>query len=603
MSRPDLARPPYRLMERLLPTVGVYWLVLVVLIALVFIPGADDWIGPDNDDVMRLVEVRDWLGGQGWFDLMQYRLGLSGGTPMHWSRLIDAPIGLLITLFSTLLPVATAEGMAATLWPLFLCGLLLLPLGLVGRRLGGVRAMHIALGLGAIFVFTSIKFRPGALDHHNVQLVLVMGLAALLAEGKGRVRDHALAGVAAALAIAVGAETVPVVATACACVAARWIWQGRTFDAGARAFGLSLALVITIIFFATTAPRHYWVVACDSLSFGFYGLSAWGGAGLFTLTLVPARRNLVVRLAASAALGLLLAGVAWLVAPQCLASPFADLDPMLVEFWLNSVSEAQSALSEVRHSPGTAVAFYAVGLVATIICLVRAQQGKHRGFHLLFLCLLATAWIIALIQIRGAIFSNLLSIPPFALLIADLQGKVRQNPKDKRTSLAFLAAGFAAVPAAWGVFGILLLEGLESLKFDKISGTATEEVASCNREADMVALREMEPGLVAAPSNSGATILRFTHHRALSAPYHRNQLGMLSELKIGMAEPSDALALLNKAGVTILAFCPSDPQTMSIVELKKNGLYAALAQGEVPAYLQPVADHSGGFHIYRVMPD
>ena len=28
-----------------------------------------------TDDAMRLVEVRDFLAGQGWFDLTQYRLG------------------------------------------------------------------------------------------------------------------------------------------------------------------------------------------------------------------------------------------------------------------------------------------------------------------------------------------------------------------------------------------------------------------------------------------------------------------------------------------------------------------------------------------------
>ena len=28
--------------------------------------------GPDGDDVMRLVQIRDLLAGQGWFDLYQY---------------------------------------------------------------------------------------------------------------------------------------------------------------------------------------------------------------------------------------------------------------------------------------------------------------------------------------------------------------------------------------------------------------------------------------------------------------------------------------------------------------------------------------------------
>ncbi|TIR63053.1 MAG: GtrA family protein, partial [Mesorhizobium sp.] len=46
-------------------------------------------LGADNDSMLRLVEVRDLLAGQGWFDLHQYRMGLTGGFVMHWSRLVD----------------------------------------------------------------------------------------------------------------------------------------------------------------------------------------------------------------------------------------------------------------------------------------------------------------------------------------------------------------------------------------------------------------------------------------------------------------------------------------------------------------------------------
>ena len=48
----------------------------------------------DTDDAMRLAQLRDWLGGQGWYDLNQYRVAT--GYESHWSRLIDA--GLAGTL-------------------------------------------------------------------------------------------------------------------------------------------------------------------------------------------------------------------------------------------------------------------------------------------------------------------------------------------------------------------------------------------------------------------------------------------------------------------------------------------------------------------------
>src|SRR3546814_4337167 len=45
----------------------------------------------DPDDALRLVEVRDWMAGQNWFDVTQYRINPPTGGAMHWSRLIDVP--------------------------------------------------------------------------------------------------------------------------------------------------------------------------------------------------------------------------------------------------------------------------------------------------------------------------------------------------------------------------------------------------------------------------------------------------------------------------------------------------------------------------------
>src|SRR5581483_1595764 len=70
-----------------------------------------------TDDAMRLVEVRDLLAGQSWFDLTQYRMDPPHGGSMHWSRLIDAPIAGLILLLRPMLGVAGAEQAALVLWP------------------------------------------------------------------------------------------------------------------------------------------------------------------------------------------------------------------------------------------------------------------------------------------------------------------------------------------------------------------------------------------------------------------------------------------------------------------------------------------------------
>ncbi|HKY94830.1 MAG TPA: hypothetical protein VJL84_05965, partial [Kiloniellales bacterium] len=126
-----------------------------------------------NDDAMRLVQVRDLLQGQDWFDLTQHRLGPGEGTPMHWSRLVDAPIAGLILALTPLVGGAKAEAVTATLWPLLLVLPLVLFVAATARALGGRGGDIVGSILAAALAFTSFKFAPGALDHHNVQLVLL----------------------------------------------------------------------------------------------------------------------------------------------------------------------------------------------------------------------------------------------------------------------------------------------------------------------------------------------------------------------------------------------------------------------------------------------
>src|ERR1700754_3268989 len=100
--------------------VSLIYSAIVIVALLIFHRHATDYVGADNDDIMRLVEVRDFLGGQGWFDMMQYRLGLDGGTLMHWSRFIDLPIAALIGFFRLFLAPERAEAAALAIWPLVL---------------------------------------------------------------------------------------------------------------------------------------------------------------------------------------------------------------------------------------------------------------------------------------------------------------------------------------------------------------------------------------------------------------------------------------------------------------------------------------------------
>lgn len=584
--------------------VALYSGGMIAAVSLLNIPLAPDYVGPDNDDVMRLVQVRDFLNGQGWFDLMQYRLGLEGGTLMHWSRLIDLPIAGLILFFGLFLSPQSAEALALTVWPLLLIVPLMAAMGLAGRRIGGQQGMHIAMALTALLVATGNRFLPGAIDHHNVQLVLIAILTAMLVDGRHRSWSHALAGVVSAVAIAIGAETTPLVVTACATVAVTWAALGRDFAPAARAFAISLILSISLLFFATTPPHLYGVATCDTLSIAYYALASVGGILLLLSVMFGTALGRRGRFALLAVDGLLIVAVALLLAPECLRSPLADLDPILQTFWLDRVIEAQSAFDKLRQEPGVFGGFYGAGFFAIAVCVFRIARRDRVWLHATLLPMILVAWLIAVVQIRGAVFANLLSILPLSLLIVQLRRNANREPDNMGASLAFVTVVLLSVPNFWAFVGVMSTEGTSGIAnrlrtmVPQIAGPSTD----CSSPDALRQLASLPVTTVVAPSDSGAAILRFTGHKVLAAPYHRNQGGMLTEIHIGLSLPDETPAFLRGAGVGVVAFCPSDDQTRFLMDMKSDGLYASLAKDQVPEYLEPLEPiKNSGFRLYRVV--
>lgn len=591
---------------RLFAWISVYCLVTIAVLLLLNLPGARDYVGADNDDVMRLVQVRDLLAGQSWFDLTQYRLGLEGGTLMHWSRLIDLPIAALIRLFALFMPLQQAEPLALLVWPLLLILPLMAAIAIAARRIGDDVTLHLALMLTSVFVITGNRFLPGSIDHHNVQLVLVATIAAGLIDPARGVAGHALAGLAAALAIAIGAETTPFLAAACATVAILWALEGRSYAKAARSFSLTLLVSLSALFLATVPPAQYSVVTCDSLSIGFYAVVGIGAASLFVATQMPGMQDRRFRFVALGVIGVLVALGAVIIAPQCLQNPLNELDPLLHTLWLSGVIEAQSFIDQVAVEPSAFGGFYAVGFFAICVCAFRILHGDRARAHAIILGMLTVCYLIALIQVRGAIFANLLAIPPLALLIGELRRKANDEPEQLGTGLLFALAAFLSVPSAWALFGVLFVEGTAGVMnrmkaLAPTSAVAAEARPACEAPASFAALNALPTGVVVAPVDLGPEILRFTQHRALSGPYHRNEGGMLTELHVGLAKPEEAAAFLRGAGATILVFCPDLLQTQKVAATKADGLYAGMLKGEVPAYLKRVpVDGPSGMQIYRV---
>jgi hypothetical protein len=122
----------------------------------------------DPDDAMRLFQVREFLGGKGWFDLAEPRVDPPYGYLTHWSRLIDFGLAGLFTLARVFVDAPTSERVMLEVWPV----LWLLPaiggVAAIAWRCGGRDAALGALLLAVFGLPAFQHFQPGRIDHHNV---------------------------------------------------------------------------------------------------------------------------------------------------------------------------------------------------------------------------------------------------------------------------------------------------------------------------------------------------------------------------------------------------------------------------------------------------
>ena len=500
---------------------------------------------------MRLVQVRDLLAGQGWFDTVQHRMDTPFGLAMHWSRLVDAPLALLMQ---------ASESFALRAWPLLLFLAALLLLARIAFALAGTRAVAVVSALALLCTGLYATFAPGNIDHHGVALVLM--LAALL--GVIERRPH-LSAVVVALGLGVGLESLPYALAAIGF----WAMQEK-----ARAFGFTLAGMAILLLAATTADPYRLMPVCDTYSLFHAALLAVGGAGIAAISFLPRHR-----LAAFAALALLLLALAMMLNPACLAGPYAGMDARLKLIFLDRINEARPVWQFFRLSPAQVVGGYFYALFAIAMTLF-APKNRARLIVMVFA---AVALVVATFQYRGVNFAILFALPGLAAGLAMLT---------KKRSIVWLAV--AILVASGGAF---TLAGALAEGQDKVAGRAMrfEAQQACGHQPAMAALKALPPGRVAAFVDQGPAVLAYTGDAVIAGPYHRGRAGILDSYEIFAGK--NPQALLQKRGIAYLMTCRAAPDWEFYRQ--PGGLIAQLAAGQIPQWLTP-AGKSGDVEVYRV---
>jgi hypothetical protein len=395
--------------------------------------------------------------------------------------------------------------------------------------------------------------------------------------------------------LAVGMETLPYVAIAGLTASCAYLLGGQSGAAKAAGFGLGFAGAGLAAFVATVPAGAWMAVQCDAYSLPQLSVAVISGLGLALAAAAPAAdRSVAGRLAALLAIAAaaVLAATAF---PQCVADPYAGLDPRLQQLWLDHVTEAQSFWSVLTRNWVKGAGYYITPALALIVLGIRLRKGGT-GAEWTLAAFLIAAFAVSLWQVRGATFS----VPLAAIALAAWVGAWRQRIVDtssRKLMLRMAMVWLVSLNVAWSAAALAASTALGI----KDAASAAKSTATCERPADYAQLAAQPPTTVLAVSNLGSPILLRTAHRVLAGPYHRNVTGNLLTLDALMGTAAQARTVINDNGVGLVAICRDNAETPLLTEPAPASFLAALTRGEAPDWLEKLPQAPGEpLEIYRV---
>lgn len=623
----------------------IAWLLLCAYFLQHYAAGIHYFTLSDTDDNMRYLQVRDWLNGQSWWDLRQYRLDPPVGFNIHWSRLVDLPIAALMLFFRLFMSSVQADHLAVAIAPMLPMLPLMAALAFITRRLsrdglGWFIAMLLPLGAG----MGLSMFMPMRIDHHGWQLALTAVTLAGLVDRKW-VRGGVIAGIASAASVAIGMEMIAYLAGAGALITLRWI-----FKEGAarrlRPYALCLAGT-TAIGYAGFASIDNRQLVCDALSPIWTSVLLLSAGLLFLLSLLPLR-NWRQRLIAAALAGLVVGSYFVLRWPQCLSA--YQMSPELRHDWLAYIREAKPIYVQSRDVWVSMIAMPAIGLLSAMAGCWAARRDPERLWAWATVTLMI-AFAISLLfwEIRAGPAAQLLAIPPIAWAIWGLLTTLLRGRWPARIAalIALIVAGCAIAiyplyPVAARTLENLSKDlqthgnsangatanlvsgrnnasatqpGTKASKSNESAKTKTPELTykqkidrangRCRSLPALQPLDQISPAIILTMVDLGPRLIAVTHHSAVAGPYHRNGQAILDVQSAMDGPPERFLQIAAEHHASYMLFCPYFPEGTIYQQRSPQGVYAQLMRGTTFPFLKPVPLKFNGklpYTLYRIVP-
>ncbi len=571
------------------------WIVVCGLLIAVSWGQIAAGMGGDPDDQLRLVQLRDWLAGQSWFDTTQYRIAAPTSQPMHWSRLVEIPLALVVVPLTPILGQLQAELAAQILVPLVTLGMAMALVFRLTERLFDRSTGLVAAALSATAVPLLVQLRPMRIDHHGWQIVL--GLVALLALLDDRQRRSGMViGGALALWLAISLEGLPMAAAFMGWLALSWLFkpdqaQRLAFAAGTMALGSALLLLLVHGRLSGLAN------VCDAVSTAHItAIAAGAGIVLLGTRLVSGalwQRAGVLLLAGAVSLGTLYA-----LAPQCLGDAFGQIDPVVREYWFNNVREGlpiwQQPWRVSANIYGGAILTGVIGWFLSVRTV--AEDSKRQDFFATGFVLLC-AFLLSLFVQRSSSFAAAFALPFFAWAVLRFLTLARSQTNALFRILCTVAIIFLILPGP-------LLAGA----WNAVTGYSDPEAPlaiapgqiACDSPQSLARLGILPQSTILASFDLGPMILLTTPHSVVSSSHHRNDAAMADQIAIFSSSPDKARSMLAARGVGYIAVCPDEAELKNYLTRHPDGLWASLNASAPPPWAQPVRIKDSNLQVWRI---
>jgi hypothetical protein len=574
-------------------------ITFVVVAALAFTEGNITKTLGDTDDAMRLVLVRDLLHGRGWYDQLITRLQPPQGIFMHWSRLLDGALAACLWLVGQVTSATNAELVVRFVWPLLWIAPAVIAGLAITRGLGGKLAVFVCAFLMLSNTTLFVQFRPGRIDHHNIQIVMAVIAVACAMAGTQRLRFAAVAGVATGLGLAIGIEALAFHALAGASFALSAAMD-RNEAKPARAYGLAL-VAATLGFYALQTPFERWPLPfCDALGANLVGTILVAGLGVAAFATWGARFGLKARFVQLAVIGAVAAGVYIAANPACLHGPFAAVDPRLRPIWFDNVNELESwPKLWLQHRDSALISiFMGVMSAAAASLLLLTRWRRWDRATLLGAALVGLATVAASRAWRMEDYEFWFGIPTLAAAIGWL-ASVAWRGAMLPTAVASLV--LSPVPLAVGVDdGLKLIPSKPTPGQAKVAAKPAPKSGISDQCFEVRAygpLAHLPPGVVLGEIDLGPFVLAHTADSVLAAPYHRMSWGIWKAYEALGGPSSMAQARLKALKVAYVADCQLNP-----LRVNPNGFEGDLRRGHIPAWIEHITPRNQIIQIYRVKP-